>query len=89
MRRRELLFLLAGAMSATRDLRAQQNALPLIGFLGTATSRGRHLSPLSSRDWPKPATSRDKTWRSNIVGRRVAMIGCPLWPPNSSNAVSM
>jgi putative ABC transport system substrate-binding protein len=37
MRRRELLFLLAGAMSATRNLRAQQRAMPVIGFLGNET----------------------------------------------------
>ena len=34
MRRRELLFLLAGATTEPRALHAQQNAMPLIGFLG-------------------------------------------------------
>jgi putative ABC transport system substrate-binding protein len=34
MRRRELLFLLGGAMSATRNLSAQQKTMPVIGFLG-------------------------------------------------------
>jgi hypothetical protein len=32
MRRRELILVLAGAMTAGRSLRAQQKAMPLIGF---------------------------------------------------------
>jgi len=36
MRRRELMFLLAGATTAARALRAQQKA-PVIGFLGSAS----------------------------------------------------
>ena len=37
MRRRELMFLLGGAMTAARALRAQQKAMPVIGYLGSAT----------------------------------------------------
>jgi hypothetical protein len=32
MRRRELILVLAGAMTAGRTLRAQQKAMPVIGF---------------------------------------------------------
>src|SRR5271170_5797980 len=34
MKRRELLFILGGALGVPRTLRAQQKALPVIGFLG-------------------------------------------------------
>jgi hypothetical protein len=47
MRRRELMLLLGGAMTAARALRAQQKPMPVIGFLGSA-SPGR-LHPW----WPR------------------------------------
>jgi putative tryptophan/tyrosine transport system substrate-binding protein len=37
MRRRELVLLMAGAMTAARPLRAQQKAMPVIGYLGIAS----------------------------------------------------
>jgi putative ABC transport system substrate-binding protein len=35
MRRRELILLLGGAMTAARTLRAQQKPMPVIGYLGS------------------------------------------------------
>jgi putative ABC transport system substrate-binding protein len=37
MRRRELMLLLAGAMTVSHALRAQQKAMPVIGFLGSTS----------------------------------------------------
>jgi hypothetical protein len=37
MRRRELMLLVGGAMTAARALYAQQRAMPVIGFLGLAS----------------------------------------------------
>src|SRR5712671_7460359 len=47
MRRRELLLLLGGAMTAARGLRAQQKAMPVIGFLGS-TSPGPNEPALAA-----------------------------------------
>ena len=35
MTRRELLLLVGGAVTASRALRAEQKAMPVIGFLGS------------------------------------------------------
>jgi putative ABC transport system substrate-binding protein len=40
MNRRELMLLLGGALTAARSLRAQQKAMPVIGYLGTTTPPG-------------------------------------------------
>jgi len=47
MRRRELLLLLGGMMPAARALRAQQKAMPVIGFLGS-TSPGPNEPSLAA-----------------------------------------
>ena len=50
MRRRELLVLLGGAVTAARALRAQQKVMPVIGFL---VSGSPDSTPPSDRPPPR------------------------------------
>jgi len=52
MRRRELILFVAGAMTAAHALRAQQKAMPVIGFLSALSlpSRRRLSRPGSAGD---------------------------------------
>ena len=85
MDRREFMLVLAGAMTATRGLRAQQKAMPVIGFLS---------STFSDRYAPYDAAFRQGLRESGFVEEQnvaieyrwaeAAMIGCRHWPPTSS-----
>src|SRR5205823_4192413 len=44
MRRRELLLLVAGAVTAPRALSAQQKAMPVIGFLGLSSPSASRMA---------------------------------------------
>ena len=51
MRRRELVLVLGGALTSARALRAQQKAMPVVGFLGMRRpGRRLRLWPRSGRD---------------------------------------
>jgi putative tryptophan/tyrosine transport system substrate-binding protein len=82
MRRRELL-LLGGTLTAARPLRAQQKAMPVIGFLGLASS-GPSTTIVT-------AFYQGLSEAGYVDGQSVAieyrwaeagMMSCPHWPPN-------
>jgi putative tryptophan/tyrosine transport system substrate-binding protein len=90
VRRRELILLLDGMMTASRALHAQQKAMPVIGFLGSAS--------------PGPFETRLTAFRQGlseigyVEGQNLAieyrwaeeaMIGWPHWLPISSAARSI
>jgi len=86
VRRRELVLLLSGAMTAPRALRAQQKAMPVIGFLA-AGSPGPGAPFVAA--FRQGLSEAGYVEGSNTAGPRAIMIGCPHWPSISSAARSI
>jgi putative ABC transport system substrate-binding protein len=80
--RRELLVALGGAVAWPLAARAQQDALPVIGFLNGA-SAWEYSRPVAAfrQSLSEGGSVENKNLSSNTAGPRVTTIDCRCWPP--------
>jgi hypothetical protein len=77
MRRREFIAGLGGVAAWPVVARAQQAAMPVIGFLNSGSPSGYVPYAAGFRQGLKDSSFVEaRTWRSNTAGRRTNPIGC-------------